>query len=485
MGTHGWGTDHSVATALYCEGHRFDFFQAVRLLELLQPSRVGVGEGTEPDREAVRFTSTVSLAFPATDVAAIHPPGDQDAPATMDVNFLGLAGCLGPLPPPYTELILERVWRQDTALRDFLDIFHHRLVSLLYRARKKYSFALETVSPEHGRLAQHLFALMGLGTGGLQGRLRVKDRTLLRYAGLFAQQPHSFVGLATLLADSFGVKVNGQQFCGRWYALETDQVTRLGISGQCQRLGDEAVLGRCIWDQQGQCVLVLGPLTWPQFLDFLPTGAHFEALCELTRLYGGDTLDYEYRLILQATDVPASRLGGSPGPRLGWTSWLRTRPAPENVQVRLTPRSPAPDLHSLRTSLLAALPLQVQTEVLRHMTRRHIPAQTVVLHQGAPGTSLFVIRRGAVKVVRREASGAEVLLATLQEGQVFGEVSFCTGQSRTATVVTLEDTEVLELSRPAFDALLARYPDLAHLTPAWQQRADATSRPRTPSGKAA
>jgi type VI secretion system protein ImpH len=477
MATRGWGTDHSIATVLFRDGHRFDFFQAVRLLELLQPDRVGVGAGTEPDREAVRFTSTVSQAFPATDIAAIQPPGDPDAPAAMRVNFLGLAGAQGPLPPPYTELILERAWHQDTALRDFLDVFNHRLVSLLYRARKKHYFDFAIASPASEPLAQHLFALMGLGTSGLQGRMPIADRALLRYVGLFAQQPRSLVGLETVLADYFGIQVRGEQYCGQWYALEADQVTRLGRSGQRQRLGDEAVLGTRFWDQQGKYRLVLGPLTWQQCLEFLPIGVHFDALCALTRVYAGDALACEYRLALRAAEVPGSRLGGSHGPRLGWTAWLTTRPGTHEVHVRLTPPPPSPDLHRLRMPLFAALPLQVLAEMQRRMTVHHVPKQTVVVRQGAPGTSLFVIQRGAVTVVQREASGADLQLATLQEGEVFGEIAFLTGQPRTATIITLEDTELLELPRQTFDALLATYPGLAHIADALHACSDAPGTP--------
>jgi type VI secretion system protein ImpH len=472
MATHGWGTAHSVATGLFEEGHRFDFYQAVRLLELLYPSRVAVGTGAEPDKEAVRFTSSASLAFPATAITTIRARNPDVPPAAMTVNFLGLAGCLGPLPAHYTERLLERVWRQDTAFRDFLDIFNHRLVSLLYRAYKKHYFDHEMVSPERGALAQHLFACMGFGTKGLRGRLLVQDRALLFYAGLFVQHSRSLRGLETILADYFGMQVAGQQFCGQWYVLEDDQVTRLGTSGQNQHLGHGAVLGTRVWDQQGHFLLTLGPLTWQQFLDLLPIGRHFDALCELTRLYVGETLQYAFQLRLRAAEVSAARLGRADGPRLGWTSWLCTRPSTEDRQIRLVPQPPSPELFKLRIPIFAGLPLQVLAEVLHGMTVHHIPEQAVVVREGTPGTSLFLIQRGSVKVVQHETSGTEVRLATLQEGQLFGERAFLTGKPRTATIIALEETEVLELTRQTFDALLAKYPRLVPITQTWSQDLD-------------
>lgn len=340
MATHSWGTDRAVAEELFRAGHRFDFYQAVKLLERLHPGSTPVGEGTEPEKEAVRFKSKISQAFPAADIDAIHAPDRPGTPATMTVNFLGLAGSLSPLPPPYTELILERTWHQDTALRDFLDIFTHRLVSLLYRVRKKHHVGLDFTPPERDAFSSYLLALIGLRTDGLSGRLRVKDRALLFYAGLLAQQPRSMIGLETVLSDYFGIKVKGWQFCGRWYPLEDDQVTRIGVSGQQQWIGRGAVLGTRVWDQQGAVEIRLGPLTLAQFLDFLPPGRGFEPLCELIRFYVGDALDFHLRLLLQAAETPTGQLSYLHGSRLGWTSWLRTSGTRvDNAQVRLRPRS--------------------------------------------------------------------------------------------------------------------------------------------------
>ena len=191
MATHGWGTDRSLADTLFAEGHRFNFYQAVRLLEIMAPERSLVGEGVEADAEAVRFRSEVRFDFPAGDVADVHPPEQKDAPPTMIVNVMGLAGAMGPLPAAYTELLLERVWKKDTALRAFLDIFNHRLVALLYRVRKTYRLGFDFASPQRGHMARYLYSLMGLGTGNLQSRMGVSDRSMLQYTALLAHQPRS------------------------------------------------------------------------------------------------------------------------------------------------------------------------------------------------------------------------------------------------------------------------------------------------------
>jgi type VI secretion system protein ImpH len=319
MAGYGWGTEHSVEEWLFGEGHRFDFYQAVRMLELLYPERSPVGESADPATEVVRFKSAVSLAFPASEIGSITPSVDGE-PASMVVNFLGLAGLPGPLPISYTELVLERVWAKDLAMKDFLDLFNHRLVSLMHRARKLHRVGLDFKSPEQSHLAPYLFSLIGLETKGLKGRLGVSDRSLLYYAGLLAGKPRSMAGLERIIGDYFDTAVVGTQMRGRWLELEEPERTKIGFFGANNRLGVDAALGGRVWDQQGAFELRLRSLRYERLLDFLPGGAAFGSLMALTRFYAGDELEVELALEVEPRTVPGIRLGA--GARLGWTTWM-------------------------------------------------------------------------------------------------------------------------------------------------------------------
>ena len=350
MAGHGWGTSGSVARLLFAEGWRFELHQAVRLLERMAREAVPVGEGTEPEREAVRFTSRVGFDFPASEVHEVALPTVSGEPARMTVNVLGLAGALGPLPAPFSELLLERLSAKDPAFRDFLDIFNHRLVSLLHRAKKRVRPGLSWDRPDGEGFSRAAFALMGLGTEGARGRLEVEDRALLQYTGLLARRGRSAVGLEVMLADYFGVGVRCRQFAGRWLVLDEEQRTALGASEGTGRhhalsgLGTGAVLGARVWDQSAGFELTLGPLALGPFLDFLPVGRGFRSLVQLVRFAVGDGLDFTVRLELDAPQVPPCRLGC--GPRLGWSSWLTTRPlAAHDSQVRLSSRSRVREPH--------------------------------------------------------------------------------------------------------------------------------------------
>jgi type VI secretion system protein ImpH len=348
----GWGTDGSVARLLFAEGWRFEFYQAVRLLERMAEDCVPVGEGAHPELESVRFSSRVAFDFPASEVDEIRLPESTGTPARMTVNVLGLAGALGPLPAPFSEMLLERVAAKDPAFRDFLDIFNHRLLSLLYRARKRQRPAIAWERPDRGVYARAAFALLGLGTEGLGRRMDVDDRALLAYTGLLARRTRSAVALRVMLADYFGVEVQCTQFLGRWLELDPDQRTAIGTSGtsgtsgpgqgggrfnELSARGGGAVLGSRVWDQGAAFEIGLGPLTLSQFLDFLPVGRGFRSLVQLVRFAVGDELEFTVRLTLKDTQVPPCRLGC--GPRLGWSAWLKTRDfTADDSQVRLAGR---------------------------------------------------------------------------------------------------------------------------------------------------
>lgn len=329
-----------LADQLQAEGYGFEFYQAVALLERFRPDAAPLGETAEPEREAVRFSARVGLDFPASDIARIGRPEHAGAPVPMTVSFMGLAGHFGPLPDIVAEIILERGWRKDHAFRAFLDIFNHRLVSLLYRVRKKHRVVLSGRRPEETLVARCLLALIGLGTRGLRDRMRVTDRAdpafpglpdraLLRWAGLLARRPRSMIGLQQVLAGHFGVPVEIRPYTGRWLDLPPALWTVIGgPAARNVRLGIDTIAGRRAWDQQGGFTVRLGPLTLKRFRDFLPGGGRaLRAAVELIVFCAGpEDLAFDLVLRLLPAEVPACTVSARSGALLGWTSWLHTRP---------------------------------------------------------------------------------------------------------------------------------------------------------------
>jgi type VI secretion system protein ImpH len=312
---------------LFAAPWSFDFFQAVRLLELLQPGREGVGDFASPRQESVRFSVPASLAFPASAIQQLDEGRGGGAPQ-MAVNFMGLIGPLGLLPSHYTELATERLRARDHTLVDFLNIFHHRAISLFYRAWKKCHFTVgyerEGTDPMTGRLLD----FVGLGLPSLQARQKVRDESLLFYGGLLALAPRSALALESILADYFEVPVEVEQFVGVWRTLEEeDQCCFETGNLDSTLLGLGAVAGDEVWDCQSRARILIGPLGAARYRDFLPEGSCFEPLDAITRFYGGHDVEFEVELILKREEVPVCELGDDPGfAQLGWFTWIKSNP---------------------------------------------------------------------------------------------------------------------------------------------------------------
>ncbi len=494
MKDYGWGKKTTVEDWLFAEGHQFDFFQAVRLLEIIYSTGdtsvsergeqlLPPAQGADPTKEIVYFRSAVKLEFPASDIEHVkradelpkdrHPSKRSPAPTEMTVNFLGLAGSLGALDMPITELVLQRASHGDEVLQDFLNIFNHRLVSLLYRIRKHHRVGLVSGAPGDDHVARYLYSLIGLGTPNLQGRMHVRDRALLYYAGILAQEPRSVVGLRQILSDYFQVPIQINQFLGKWCDLEDDQWTTIGDSGQNHRLGhDTVVLGTQVWDQHGRIEIQLGPLGLEDFESFLPSEWRFGVLCDLIRFYVKDEFDFNIRLILKADEIPVVAL--STQPALSWTTWLGPsrrlgsgangnghgpEPPPENPYIVITPEALHAGSEAIKSRILNRLPRGKQSELLS-LVERTVPKNTVMMLQGDPSNELFIIRSGKVQLSRCEEHGKETVLGVLGDGETFGERALLRNKPYSETALALTECEVSLLRREDLEAAKVKSPSL-------------------------
>ena len=334
------------------EPERFDFFQAVRLIEGRAARHrpvVPVGAGSDARAEAVRFKANLSSAFPTGDIADYAAADGSGDRAELSVNFLGLSGAFGPLPTPIAEMVQNRRRQRDAeaeAPAAFLDIFNHRLISLMMRVRRSHRLALQPGAPDETGYAQALLALLGLGTPGLRPpptheTERSVDRGLLHLTGLLNQRPISLHAVERAVAHHLGVAVRGEPFVGGWLSLPPDQTMVLGRNGRNNGLGRGSLLGSRVWSQATGIRLVLGPLDLDEFDSLLPTGnAHGRLRRLLGYMLGGEVaVELELHLVTarierwigkrrHSADEPRGPLAplrlGAGGLRLGWKSWLLT-----------------------------------------------------------------------------------------------------------------------------------------------------------------
>ena len=112
-----------------------------------------------------------------------------------------------------------------------------------------------------------------------------------------------------------------------------------------------------------------------------------------------------------------------------------------------------------KSPLFEALKDDERDALIKEMEVESHDEGSVIISEGDPGSSMYLIVSGEVKVYTRGTSGT-VYLARLGEGDFFGEVSVLTGKPRTATITASQRTELLRLDKEKLDTALSRYPGI-------------------------
>jgi type VI secretion system protein ImpH len=315
-----------------------DFFQVLRLIENAYPDKPRIGQSLRPRDDMVRLGQDPSLIFHAAALGQFVPAGDA-LPARLVVNFFGLLGANGPMPIHFTEYVRDRMRNAgDSTLLAFLDMFHHRMLSLFYRARASAEPVIHLDRETEDRFADYVGSMCGIGAPGLRGRDGVSDFAKLHFAGLLANRARPASGLEAILVEFFKLPFRIEQFVGHWMQLPPDNHTRLGQFDGSNRLGISTIVGQKIWDGQSKFRIVIGPLDYADYQRMLPRGASMQRLRAWVHNYIGLALEWDVRLILKKEAAPALKLGG--GIPLGWSSWLHSKELTRNPdQLLINPNA--------------------------------------------------------------------------------------------------------------------------------------------------
>jgi type VI secretion system protein ImpH len=293
-----------VIRQLLDEPYRFEFFQAVRLLE-----KISV--------EDVRFKNSRDLRFPPSQIEALTL---VDARACITPAFFGFLGNHGALPAHYDERIARHPQaEQREAAYAYLDIFSNRMAALFYEAWRKHRLEL----PRRGGGGDGLLPLMlALAGGTVQA---VPDQVAAYYAAQFAHRPPSSLLVQQVLHDYLGIPVAVTPNVGRWHKLEQGHQLQLG-SNNC-RLGADASLGERMWRRDIGVAIQLGPLDKAQYEDFLKDAPGALVLKNMLAMFETPALRYEVQLVLAASEVGGVALAAScANARLGIDTYLLTGP---------------------------------------------------------------------------------------------------------------------------------------------------------------
>jgi type VI secretion system protein ImpH len=318
--SHAIGADGALAR----DTSRFDFFQALRLIEAAYPERAGLGRSLRPADDAVRLGQKPRLGFAAVELAEYRPAVDG-RPGRLTLNAGGLFGANGPMPLYFTEYAHNRMLHEaDTTLVGFLDMFHHRQLSLFYRA---WAMSQPVVGLDRGRplvegYGRYVGSLCGQAAQAAAGQDSTDDPDTLQFCGLLATRTRHASGLGLLLSQYFSVPVAIRQFVGQWLKLSGQDQTTLQGHGK-RPLGAGLVVGKRVWDRQSKFRVVIGPVGKTDIRRLLPGTASHRRLIEWVDLYTGGLLDWDVELRVQPDAASGMRFDGSA--RLAHTSWLGSR----------------------------------------------------------------------------------------------------------------------------------------------------------------
>ncbi len=297
------------------------FVPLLRYLAAVHTDQPAIGQAQRPSQERYRLGQQASLAFSPREIASVS---ERDGRWMIKLFGIGMLGSNGVLPLHFTELVRERSEAKlDHTLANFLDMFHHRWMTHMYRAWSQAQSAAGLDRADAESFSRYIARIGGDEPDEVKGSALSPHARWASVAHRVraARNPD---GLVSTLARYFGVKVALREYCLAWMPIEPQDQCRLGQAGMAGTLGQGAMLGEVVADRQTRFRLIIGPLSLSAYLRLTPqgdqTGSDLAALVELVRAFVGFEYIWEVELLIQSHAAPATQLGEHA--QLGWSSWM-------------------------------------------------------------------------------------------------------------------------------------------------------------------
>ncbi|CAN7622309.1 type VI secretion system baseplate subunit TssG [Pseudoduganella sp. LjRoot289] len=322
----------SLIDQLLAEPQRFEFFQAVRLLEQW------LRESPQDPPLKLRFRNRLSLAFPPGEIAALEVTLGEIA---LTPAFMGLLGSTGAMPLHYTERMAAYEQSEDDGgPRAFFDMLSHRSLAMFCQAWATHRPECMRSSDADGGDG-FLARLLSL-SGAQSAPDGIIDReTFARYAIQARGRTVSPATMGGMLSDYFGVPFQVEALVGIWEKVSEAQQAQLGAA-TCS-LDEGMLLGDCVYRCDTRARIRIGPLDKAGLERFLPGSEGAAALEAVLGMYCMVGMTFEVRLALCAEDVRAFSMNHAEttgGARLGIDAFLLDGPSPcdrDDLNYVMTP----------------------------------------------------------------------------------------------------------------------------------------------------
>ncbi len=306
--------------------HKEGFSSLIRYLEANAPLSPKVGYSLSPKQDFARFGQQPLLHF--------YPAAFYNAKFSKEVgeykltnSYFGMLGINGPLPTHLTEHAIERSYKSnDHTFSHFLDIFNHRFISLFYRA---WADAEPSVSHDRPKDDKFISRLCSISGNSIESDKGSSTKQINQYlSGLLSHKNHSAKVLIQALSQYLKVKVDIEEFVGKWLEISQDEQLKLGHMNSTLGL---TTLGSRIYQRMYNFDILIGPISFSTYSKFLVDRNKINEIIRLTRQIVGNEYDFAIRIYLDSNQTKPSRLGSS---MLGQTSWC------QNINAHLEQNKP-------------------------------------------------------------------------------------------------------------------------------------------------
>jgi type VI secretion system protein ImpH len=311
----------------------FSLFNTLRFVDAKYSDVPRIGQAGKSTEEHIVLRQQPSMAFANTPLSHFIPANeDFEKDQLFNLSF-GLFGPMGAMPYHLTEHAHSREHQyKDPTFARFADVFHHRMISLFYRAEANIQPCIEMDRPEENEFDLFIGALAGLSQLEGNTSTTIENQTAqsiyknkwdrLYRSGLFSMATRPADGLKSLILDFLQLPVKIEQLTGGWLQLAEEDQFNIGVFSNNNQLGINTSLGEKVFDVQHKFTVKIGPLSIEEFYRLLPNTDLFQQLREMIRLYSNDEHDWDIELELKSHHVPKFQLGMQS--QLGWTTWAGT-----------------------------------------------------------------------------------------------------------------------------------------------------------------
>jgi len=339
-----WRKGYSVAQLYTQPDAGWSFHQ---LANLLLGMKIEEDSVLETLSQRVEFTGSMSRSLPpgevrqvilAEDESKLEVPKHQAVKSkserrfqrkqpskshkhTVECAYYNLTGLDGPLAEPFWDMMREDEYYGKGAMAAFINLFNNRIHALRYLIHAQTNYTLTNSRASENSVGEFLLALSGHYHPAQRTLHGQQDDTLLALSGDLGNCRMSLPTIKKLFNTVLGLPVIAMNsLIGRWLNVQKSDLSLLGSANN--QLGNEATLGKKVWDQQAVFELELGPINQQRVSELVPGGILHHKLRDLLAWISERRVDCLISLVCQpdnnlennatalsAKQRPSNRLG--------------------------------------------------------------------------------------------------------------------------------------------------------------------------------